>query len=261
MHTIRSLHRGLIALEILNSRKAMTVAEMAREIGLPRTTTFRILENLVSFGYLTRSDRKGRYSLTIRVRNLASGFNEDAWLSEVVKPLTIELAKIVIWPVSIVTPRNVRMSLRFTTDSESPLSLDYYNEGLRLPILSTASGHVYLAYCSQTEREIVLSALCHEKPDITNQLARSPDIIAKLIETTRKNGYAINIRSPRTHEPGKTNTIALPIMRGGHFLAAVAMRYITVAMTTSELKERYLPTLIELRDRMEEELEALTLQP
>lgn len=256
MHSIRSLRRGLMALEILNSRKAMTVAEMAREISLPRTTTFRILENLVSFGYLKRGDKKGRYSLTIRVRNLASGFNEDAWLSEIVKPLAIELSKIVIWPISIMSPRNVRMSLRFTTDTDSPLSLDYYNEGLRLPILSTASGHVYLSYCSDTERDIVLSALGHETPDETNMLANSPDTIGKLIETTRKNGYAINIRSPRSNEPGKTNTIALPIIRNGQFLAALAMRYISVAMTTSELKERYLPTLIKIRDQMEEELVA-----
>ncbi len=260
MHSIRSLRRGLMALEILNSRKAMTVAEMAREIGLPRTTTFRILENLVSFGYLKRGHKKGRYSLTIRVRNLASGFNEDAWLSEIVKPLAIELSKIVIWPISIMSPRNVRMSLRFTTDSDSPLSLDYYNEGLRLPILPTASGNVYLAYCSETELEIVLSALAHEKTNDTNMLARSPGTIKKLIDTTRKNGFAINIRSPRSNEPGKTNTIALPIMRNGQFLAALAMRYITVAMTTSELKERYLPTLIEIRDQMEEELEAIDQQ-
>lgn len=256
MHTIRSLRRGLMALEILNSRKAMTVAEMAREINLPRTTTFRILENLVSFGYLRRGHKKGRYSLTIRVRNLASGFNEDAWLSEIVKPLAVELSKIVIWPISIMYPRNVRMSLRFTTDSDSPLSLDYYNEGLRLPILSTASGNIYLAYCSDTEREIILSALAHEKPDDTNMLAKSPDMIERMIETTRKNGFAINIRSPRSKEPGKTNTIALPIMRNGQFLAALAMRYFSIAMTTSELKERYLPSLMETRDQMEEELAA-----
>ncbi|VAW02229.1 hypothetical protein MNBD_ALPHA01-1987 [hydrothermal vent metagenome] len=255
MHTIRSLHRGLMALEILNNHKSLTVAEMARQIDLPRTTTFRILENLVAFGYLKRGERKGRYSLTIRVRNLASGFNEDAWLTEIVRPLAIDLSKIVIWPISIMSPRNVRMSLRFTTDTESPLSLDYYNEGLRLPILSTASGHVYLSYCGETEREIVLSALRHEKPDVTNMLANSPDIIQKIISTTRENGFAINIRSPRALEPGKTNTIALPIMRNGQFLAALAMRYISVAMTTTELKERYLPTLTAIRDQMEEELE------
>lgn len=255
MHIIRSLQRGLMALEILNNQKALTVAEMAREINLPRTTTFRILENLVSFGYVKRGERKGRYSLTIRVRNLASGFNEDAWLSETVKPLVTELAKIVIWPISIMSPRNMRMSLRYTTDTDSPLSLDYYNEGLRLPILSTASGQVYLAYCSPEERKIVLSVLAREEPDITNMLSRSPDMIDKMIATTRNDGFAINFRSPRTNEPGKTNTIALPIMRGGQFLAALAMRYITVAMTTSELKERYLPTLISIRDQMEEELE------
>lgn len=254
MHTIRSLHRGLMALEVLNTRKMLTVAEMAREIDLPRTTTYRILENLIALGYLYR-ERNGRYRLTIRVRNLSAGFDEDAWLSQIVKPLAIDLAKTIIWPISILSPRSIRMSLRFTTDTDSPLALDYYKEGLKLPILSTASGKVYLAYCADAEREVVLGALRHEVRDETNALAHTPAALKKLVETTQKQGFSLNIRSPRAYEPGKTNTIALPIMKNGQFLAALAMRYIARAMSISELKERYLPTLIDFRDQMEEELE------
>lgn len=253
MHTIRSLHRGLMALEVLNTRKMLTVAEMAREIDLPRTTTYRILENLIGLGYLYR-ERNGRYRLTIRVRNLSAGFDEDAWLSETVKPLAIDLAKTVIWPISIMSPRSIRMSLRFTTDTDSPLALDYYNEGIRLPILSTASGKVYLSNCNAAEREIILGALRHEVQDETNALAHNPAALKKLVETTSKQGFALNIRSPRAQEPGKTNTIALPIMRNGQFLAALAMRYIASAMSIAELKERYLPTLTDFRDQMEKEL-------
>lgn len=254
MHTIRSLHRGLMVLEVLNTKKMLTVAEMAREIDLPRTTTYRILENLISLGYLYR-EKNGRYRLTIRVRNLSAGFDEDAWLSETVKPLAIDLAKIIIWPVSVLSPRSIRMSLRFTTDIESPLALDYYQEGLKLPILSTASGKVYLSYCNEAEREVVLAALRRENQDETNALAHNPQAITKLVEATRKDGFSLNIRSPRAYEPGKTNTIALPVMRNGQFLAALAMRYIARAMSISELKDRYLPTLLDFRDQMEKELE------
>ncbi len=256
MHTIRSLHRGLLALKILNTKRKLSVAEMAREIDLPRTTTYRILENLRSIGYLYRDEQDGRYGLTIQVKNLSSGFYESAWLSETVKPLAIDLGKTVIWPISIIAPRNNRMSLRFTTDSDSPLALDYYSEGLKLPILSTASGHIYLATCNELEREVVINAIRREAEDDTNVLARQPERLTQLLANVSEQGYALNIRSPRSIEPGKTNTIALPIMRDGHFLAALAMRYIASAMTISELKDRYLPTLLEYQNQMQKELAA-----
>lgn len=256
MHTIRSLHRGLLALKILNMKRKLSVAEMAREIDLPRTTTYRILENLRAIGYLYREDKDGRYGLTIQVKNLSSGFYDTAWLSEIVKPLAANLAKTVIWPVSIITPRNSRMSLRFTTDTNSPLALDYYSEGHKVPILTTASGHTYIAYCNKLEREVVLETLRREPPDETNALAQHPARVKQLIDIVREQGYALNIRSPRTSEPGKTNTIALPVIRNDHFLCSLAMRYIASAMSIVELKERYLPTLLEFRDQMQNDLNA-----
>lgn len=257
MHTIRSLHRGLMALKILNMQKKLSVAEMAREINLPRTTTFRILENLRSIGYLYREESDGRYRVTIQVKNLSAGFYDSAWLSEIVKPISTDLARTVIWPISIITPRNYRMSLRFTTDSDSPLALDYYSEGLKLPILSTASGRVYLAHCNPMEREVILEMLRREPKDETNALAHEPARLEHILNTVCEEGYALNIRSPRSAEPGKTNTIALPVIRNEHFLCALAMRYIVSAMNIAQLKERYLPTLIEARDRMQRELNAV----
>ncbi len=252
MHTIRSLHRGLLALKILNMKRKLSVAEMAREIDLPRTTTYRILENLRSIGYLYREEKDGRYGLTIQVKNLSSGFYDSAWLSETIKPLAIDLAKTVIWPVSIMTPRNTRMSLRFTTDTDSPLALDYYSEGLKLPVLSTASGHVYMAHCNRLEREVVIESLRREESEETNALVRNSAALDQLIANVRDQGYALNIRSPRSAEPGKTNTIALPVIRDGTFLCALAMRYIASAMSIDELKERYLPTLLDYRDQMQD---------
>ena len=53
---IRALIRGLDALTILNLKDGVTVSEVAQEIDLPRTTTYRILETLCHAGYAYRSD-------------------------------------------------------------------------------------------------------------------------------------------------------------------------------------------------------------
>ena len=125
---------------------------------------------------------------------------------------------------------------------------------MKLPILSTASGHVYLASSNNLERDVVVETIRREPEDETNVLSRQPERLSQLLSNVREQGYALNIRSPRTIEPGKTNTIALPIMHDGHFLAALAMRYIASAMTITELKERYLPTLLEYQSQMQKEL-------
>ena len=254
MHSIRSLHRGLKALEVLNDKKTITVADMARELELPRTTTNRILENLCVMGYLRRDEETNLYGLTIRVRNLAVGYNDEAWLSEIVQPLTVELSKSVIWPISIMTPRFANMSLRFTTDSSSPMAIDYYKKGTSLPILKTASGNVYLAYCCQKERELVISTLQQRaKNDEIDKYALANNLVAitNIINRVREQGFAVNLRSPRSHEPGKTSTIAVPIIRDGNFLASLAMRYIDSALSVADLRERYLPILLEYAKKME----------
>ena len=84
---IRALMRGLDALTVLNMRDGATVSEIAHEIRLPRTTVYRILETLCSAGFVFRDESDDRYRLTIMVRSLSGGFDDDAWVSRIAKPL------------------------------------------------------------------------------------------------------------------------------------------------------------------------------
>ena len=56
-------------------------------IGLPRTTSYRILETLCGMGLAVRDDATDRYRLTLKVRSLADGFDDEAWVSTLAKPL------------------------------------------------------------------------------------------------------------------------------------------------------------------------------
>ena len=60
---IRALVRGLDALTMLNLRNGATVSEIAQQIRLPRTTTYRILETLTHAGYVYRDSADDRYRL------------------------------------------------------------------------------------------------------------------------------------------------------------------------------------------------------
>ena len=82
---IRALIRGLDALTVLNLRNGATVSEVAQEIRLPRTTTYRILETLSHAGFVYRDATDDRYRLTIMVRGLSDGYDDEAWITQIAR--------------------------------------------------------------------------------------------------------------------------------------------------------------------------------
>src|ERR1041384_8851715 len=96
---IRALIRGLDAITVLNLRNGATVSEIAQEIKLPRTTTYRILETLSHAGYVYRDDHDDRYRLTIMVRGLSDGFDDEAWVTQIARPYLYSLCSEIVWPV------------------------------------------------------------------------------------------------------------------------------------------------------------------
>src|ERR1700721_2034163 len=100
---IRALMRGLDALTVLNLRDGATVSEVAHDIRLPRTTVYRILETLCNSGFVYRDSADERYRLTILVRGLSDGFDDEAWVTQIAKPLINDLFRDIVWPVSLAT--------------------------------------------------------------------------------------------------------------------------------------------------------------
>jgi IclR family mhp operon transcriptional activator len=121
---IRALIRGLDALTVLNLRDGATVSEVAQEIRLPRTTVYRILETLCNAGFVFRDPSDDRYRLTIMVRALSGGFDDEAWVTQIAKPLINELCREIVWPISISTLSGTTMMVRETTDHSSPVAIE-----------------------------------------------------------------------------------------------------------------------------------------
>src|ERR1700683_5303653 len=150
---IRALIRGLDALTVLNSRDGATVSEVAQEIRLPRTTVYRILETLCGAGFVFHDASDDRYRLTIMVRALSGGFDDDAWVTNIAKPSILELCREIVWPVSMQTLSGTTMMMRETTDHSSPLAIERYSAGFRAPLLTSAAGRVYLANSPAPQRD------------------------------------------------------------------------------------------------------------
>ena len=145
---IRALNRGLDVLTELNRLERAAINTLANAVELPRTTTYRILETLRLAGYVERDPHDDCYRPTIMVRALSDGFDDEAMLAHVARPHLSALCAQIVWPVAIATPSGSAMMIREATDHQSPLALEHYGAGVRVPMLGSAAGRAYLAHCA-----------------------------------------------------------------------------------------------------------------
>jgi len=170
---IRALNRGLDVLTELNRLERAPINTLASAVGLPRTTTYRILETLRLAGYVERDPHDDCYRPTIMVRGLSDGFDDEAMVAHIAKPHLAALCEQIIWPVAIATPSGATMMIREATDRQSPLAIEHYGAGVRVPMLASAAGRAYLAYCSPPQREALIDLLSRDAhPGLRHGAAR-----------------------------------------------------------------------------------------
>jgi IclR family mhp operon transcriptional activator len=246
---IRALLRGLDVLTILNVRNGATVSDVAGEIRLPRTTTYRILETLCSAGYVFRDVADDRYRLTIMVRGLSDGFDDEAWVSQIARPFIHELCREVVWPVTVSTLSGTSMMVRETTDHRTPLAVERYSAGFRVPLLASAAGRVYLAFCPAVQREALLEILAGSDQE-DDRPARNRQEINRLLDEVRSLGHATATRARRVSDEV---SMAVPIQVDERVLAAITIRFAATAVSLKQANERFLPRLRDVAARIRQQ--------
>jgi IclR family mhp operon transcriptional activator len=235
---IRALIRGLDALTVLNLRNGATVSEVAQEIHLPRTTVYRILETLCDAGFVFRDAVDDRYRLTIKVRSLSDGFDDEAWVTEIAKPLIEDLGREIVWPVSIATLLGTHMIVRET--NSTPLAVERYAAGYRTPLLASAGGRVYLSFCLAPQREALIEILARSGKD-EDRLARAPRAdLLRLLSEIKTQGYAMTSRTRRLVEE---ISVSVPVLSADRILACLTVRFASTAVPQRIGVERFLPKL------------------
>jgi IclR family transcriptional regulator, mhp operon transcriptional activator len=237
---IRALLRGLDALTVLNMRDGATVSEIAKEIRLPRTTVYRILETLSESGFAFRDTADERYRLTIRVRGLSGGFEDEAWVTQGAKSVIHALCREIVWPVSIATLSGNAMIVRETTDHSTPLAIERYAAGMRAALLTSAAGRAYLAFCPAPEREKLLDALALSRKE-DDKLAQGPRAdLLRTLSDIKLQGYATVSRMRHLVEE---ISLSVPVALADGVLAALSIRFAASTVPIKAAVERFLPRL------------------
>jgi IclR family mhp operon transcriptional activator len=246
---IRALNRGLDVLTELNRLERAAINTLAAAVRLPRTTTYRILETLRLAGYVARDPHDDCYRPTIMVRALSDGFDDEAMVAHIAKPHLAALGAQIVWPVAIATPSGATMMIRETTDRESPLALERYSAGVRVPMLGSAAGRAYLAFCSGQERDALLELLSRSSlPE--DRMARSRIEVERLLNETRSQGFGMAHRARRVSEE---ISLAIPVRAKDRILATVTVRYAATAVPLRTAVEQFLPKMREVAHKIETE--------
>lgn len=242
---IRALLRGLEVLHVLNQRNGATVSEVASAIELPRTTTYRILETLCNAGYAYRAASDERYRLTIMVRGLSDGFDDEAWVTQIARPYMYELCTELVWPIAIATLSGSTMLVRQTTDHRSPLAVEKRGPGFRVAILTSASGICYLAHCPPEQQEALMDLLLRPRRGEEQQNSRKKTL--DLLAETRKRGYSIWRRPRRISDE---LSFSVPILARERLLASLTIRFSSTAVPEADAVQRFIPKMKAVAQRI-----------
>ena len=232
--SVRALERGLDLLVAMNRLKHASVMDLARATRLPRPTIYRLLDTLSHAGFITRGSALDRYRLTRQVRTLSDGLEDDEWISEIALPRLAELTRELVWPAALITFDEGRMLVRETTHQASALSIDHGMVGRRLPMLRTAAGRVYLAFCPDNERRAIVEMLCRSN-DPDDRAARDSHRLAAVIGAVRHKGYATQDREINPKACG----ISVPVRIGSRVLGCISIIWIASALPMEEAERRF----------------------
>lgn len=157
---VQSVQRAAAVLEALAATsEALTVQQLAREVGLDRTVVHRLVRTLAVSG-LVEDLGGSRYQVGPGLLSLGTAYLDRLAIRRAALPFAVELQMRTIgqepWVVSVAVPARAEAILVDRLWSpRTPLD-SILDVGTRLPIDRSATGRCMLAYCDQAEVEELL---------------------------------------------------------------------------------------------------------
>lgn len=252
---IRAISRALAVLQAINRHGALTITQTAREAQIPYPTACRVIQTLVHEGMIEREEARKYYRATALSQSLSCGYQASSRLIGVARPHIIKLTEETGWPVSLATRVGSSMVIQDSTHALTTRTFSEYYPGFALPISACASGLAYLASCEDDVRANIIEQIAKVVPkqnagDINLITQSGDDFFASI----RERGYAVFIRNQHTKNPGKTSSIAVPILKGGEVVGALALVYFSSALKPNEAVDKYLEPLNGVGLKIGEEL-------
>jgi IclR family pca regulon transcriptional regulator len=249
----QSLERGLAVLSAFRTgRTLLGVSDLAREVGLSRSTTHRYIATLAGLGYLDQDPSTRKYRLGPRVLDLGFSAINSMDLRELAVPhlqaLSDETGHTV--NMAVLDGPDIVYIERCRTSRQGQRDIDLnLHVGSRLPAYCTSMGKVLLASLTKSALRDVLKRTQFARRG-PNTLTGQADLLAEL-ERVRTAGLAVN----NEELAYGLRSIAAPVhSQSGDVVAAINLAVHRSMVSFDELLARLGPplqrTAAEISDRI-----------
>jgi DNA-binding IclR family transcriptional regulator len=203
-------------LEILAAQGEAGVTEVAAELGVHKSTAFRLVAALESRGFVEQLADRGKYRLGFGVVRLTAAAAAQLDIARQGRPICETLAADLEETVNVAildSDRAVNVS-----QARGPAALSTHNwVGQGTPLHATSSGKVLLAHAADAVRKDVLS---RELQRFTPFTVTDPEALRQDLERTVEQGWGSTVEE---YEVG-LNAVAAPVRgAGGDVLAALSV--------------------------------------
>lgn len=186
--SVKSALRTIEILEVLAGQNArMTLSEVQRHTGIPKSSLHGLLQTLVETGWLEVDSRGTAYGIGLRALRIGTAYLESDPVVEAAAPILVDLRDRLNETVHIA--RLDGENVVYLASRESAHHLRSSSRiGRRLPASATALGKVLLAARSDIEVQDILRG---ELPALTEHTVTTmPDLLAEL-DTVRSRGWSL----------------------------------------------------------------------
>jgi DNA-binding IclR family transcriptional regulator len=231
---IRSVDRAVAILDLLARDGWRGGAEVARDLGVHRSTALRLLSTLERHALVERDPRTAKYRLGRRLPQLASVVTGEFDLRFVARPVCERLASALSETVTLdVLDADEIVPIEQATGSTAVVSVNWL--GRRTPVHCTASGKVILAFAPIDVRQRVLARPLER---------RTPHTIVDRAELEEQLEAALEAGFARTFQELEMglDAIAAPV----HSAQGEVVAAIDVSGPAHRLREGDRPELVEL---------------
>ncbi len=195
-------------------------ATIARDLGLPRSTTYHLLAVLAADGFVVHLPEERRYGLGVTAFELGSAYTRQAPLQRLARPLLARLVDATGHSahLAVLHGRDVLYVLEERAPGRPPLVTDV---GVRLPAHLTASGRALLAALPASQ----VRALFPDRSAFVERHGTGPaslSVLRRVLTAVRSRGYAVEDGEVT---PGFASVAAAAADHTGHPVAGVAVTF------------------------------------
>jgi IclR family transcriptional regulator, acetate operon repressor len=230
-NAVQAVDRAISILQVLARHGTAGVTEIAGELGMHKSTAFRLLATLDARGLVEQNAERGRYQLGYGVVQLAAGATKTGDRSLLGLPLCRQLAEAVGETVNVaVHDGRCVVTVDQVIGSATVTTVNWV--GQRSPVHATSAGKVFLAHLPPDQVDVVLAERLER---YTPHTVVDPVVLRQQLGLVRERGFACTIDE---HEMGLA-AVAAPIRSiDGGVVAAV-----TVSGPTFRVNQDTIPGL------------------